>query len=463
MAFGVLSRHWSVWQASWQAERGQATGSIPGGRHTEFLPAVLEIQQAPPSPIGRAILWTILAVFTAGVLWATFGWIDIVATARGKIIPSGYSKVIQPYEAGVIAAIHVQNGQLVKQGDVLIDLDPTLNRADRDRASNEYRAAKVEAARLRALIAGSPTFEAPLDGDPQYVLLQGQLLKDQLDEFQARAASAQFLISQRKAALDQTRENLRRLVATVPMEVERAEAYGKLLAHGAVTKMDFLQAEGQLIDKTQELAGQRMKFMQDDAALAEAEKNYSVLLSEFQQSKQAELSETETKAASLVQEVTKAGQKADFQRLTTPIDGVVQQLAVHTVGGVVTPAQELLIVVPQDHPVEVEAQVENKDVGFVKNGQIVEVKVETFPFTLYGIIPGKVLSISDDAAPIEKVGLIYPTRVSMDRSTIQVEGRQVNLSPGMAVTVEIKTGQRRVIEYLLSPLLKSVKESLRER
>ena len=118
---------------------------------------------------------------------------------------------------------------------------------------------------------------------------------------------------------------------------------------------------------------------------------------------------------------------------------------------------------PQAHPVEVEAQVENKDVGFVKDGQLVEIKVETFPFTLYGTIPGKVLTVSDDAALIEKVGLIYPTRVSMDRGTIQVEGKQVHLTPGMAVTVEIKTGQRRVIEYLLSPLLKSVKESLRER
>lgn len=164
-----------------------------------------------------------------------------------------------------------------------------------------------------------------------------------------------------------------------------------------------------------------------------------------------------------MQDVTKAGQKANLQRLTTPIDGVVQQLAVHTVGGVVTPAQQLLIVVSQDHPVEVEAQVENKDVGFVKEGQPVEIKVETFPFTLYGTIPGRVLTVSDDAAAIEKVGLIYPTRVSMDRGMIQVEGKQVNLTPGMAVTVEIKTGQRRIIEYLLSPLLKSVKESMRER
>ena len=123
------------------------------------------------------------------------------------------------------------------------------------------------------------------------------------------------------------------------------------------------------------------------------------------------------------------------------------------------------MVVPQDHPVEIEAQVENKDIGFVEEGQPVEIKVETFPFTLYGTIPGRVLTVSDDAVPLdkEKGGLIYATRVSLGRSTIAVQRKDVNLSPGMAVTVEIKTGQRRIIEYLLSPLLKSVKESLRER
>ena len=161
----------------------------------------------------------------------------------------------------------------------------------------------------------------------------------------------------------------------------------------------------------------------------------------------------------------KAGQKTELQRLVSPIDGVVQQLAVHTVGGVVTPAQPLLIVVPQDYPVEVEAQFENKDIGFVKEGQPVEIKVETFPFTLYGTIPGKVLTVSDDAVPLdkEKGGLVYASRVSMDRATMQVEGKRIHLSPGMAVTVEVKTGQRQVIDYLLSPLLKSMQESLRER
>jgi len=470
MAFGVISHHWTVWRAAWQAEAEKGSGTLGGGfltpsrdHSTEFLPAVLEIQQAPPSPIGRAILWTIMAVFASGVLWAILGWIDIVATAQGKIIPNGYSKVIQPYESGVITAIHVQDGQFVKRGDILIELDPTMNRADQHRALNEYSAAKVDAARLRALIAGQSTFEPPPDSDPQQVLLQRQLLRDQVAEYQARVGTAQHLINQRQAALGQTRENIRRLEATVPMGEELAETIKQLLDQNAATKLEFIQAEQQRIDKTQELAGQRKKLLQDQSALSETESNYRAFVSEFQQTKQAELSALETKASLLTHDVTKAGQKADLQRLAAPIDGVVQQLAVHTVGGVVTPAQDLLIVVPQDNPMEVVAQVENKDVGFVKNGQIVEIKVETFPFTLYGTIPGKVLSLSDDAALIEKAGLVYPIRVSMDRSTISVEGRQVNLSPGMAVTVEIKTGQRRVIEYLLSPLLRSVKESFRER
>jgi hemolysin D len=463
----ILSRYVDVWTAAWKNERRQPERIVPQGKAAEFLPAVLEIQDAPPSPIGRAIAVTIALVFTGAILWASVSMIDIVAVAQGKIIPSGYSKVIQPviqqFESGIVAAIHVQDGQVVKKGDALIELDPTQNRADRDRVSSEYRAAKVEAARLRAVIAGKSAFDAPADGDRQYVLLQQQLLRDQMAEYRARVDASRQLIHQRRSAIDATGANVKRLEATVPIEEQRAAAYKKLLADKFVSEMDYLQFEQQRIDKKQELEGQRHQLRQNQSALAEAEKNYQALVSEFQQTKQAELSATEMKAASLAQEVVKARQRTELQRLVSPIDGVVQQLAVHTVGGVVTPAQQLMVVVPQDHPVEVEAQVENNDVGFVKEGQPVEIKVETFPFTLYGTIPGKVVSVSDDAAPIEKVGLVYPARVSLDRATIQVEGREVKLSPGMAVTVEIKTGQRRLIEFFLSPLLKSIQESARER
>ena len=199
-------RWWEVWSTAWEAERRQTATAPASGRSVEFLPAALEIQVAPPSPIGRAILWTIMALLTVSVVWASVGQIDIVATAQGKIIPNGYSKVVQPYETGVIAAIRVQDGQVVKQGEVLIEMDPTQNQADRDRASNEYRATKVEAARLQALVAGAATFVAPPDSDPQYVRLQQQLLRDQLDEFQARVDATQYIITQRMAVIDATRQ-----------------------------------------------------------------------------------------------------------------------------------------------------------------------------------------------------------------------------------------------------------------
>ncbi len=152
-----------------------------------------------------------------------------------------------------------------------------------------------------------------------------------------------------------------------------------------------------------------------------------------------------------------------IQRLASPIAGVIQQMAVHTLGGVVTPAQQLMVIVPHDHPIEVEAWIENKDVGFVSTGQPVEVKIDTFPFTTYGTVPGRILVVSRDAVQVDKVGLVYAARASLDRSAIVVDGRATPLLAGMSVSVEIKTGQRRLIEFFLSPLIRHARESLRER
>ena len=459
----IVSRYVNVWRAAKDDERRQPSRIVPQGKAAEFLPAVLEIQDAPPSPIGRAIAGIIMLVFAAGIFWSSVGTIDIVAVAQGKTIPSGYSKIVQPLDSGVITAIHVRDGVEVKKGDSLIELDPTQSSADREKASNEYHSAQLDAARLRAVLSGGTRFEVPPGSDPKLAAVQQQMLRDQVAEYQARVEAAQHTVDQRTAAVQVTKENVRRLEATVPIEEQRAQAYKKLLEDKYVSEMDYLQFEQQRIDKKQELAGQRYQLKQNQSALAEAEKNYQILISEFKKTRQQELSDAETKANSLMQEFVKASQKTGLQRLAAPIDGVVQQLAVHTVGGVVTPAQQLLVVVPKEHQLEVEAWVENKDIGFVRKGQPVEIKVESFPFTVYGIVQGKVVSVSDDAVPQEKVGLIYAARVSMDRSTMQVEGRDVRLSPGMGVTAEIKTGQRRLIEFFLSPLLKSVQESARER
>jgi hemolysin D len=260
------------------------------------------------------------------------------------------------------------------------------------------------------------------------------------------------------------------------MDNERATAFKQLVDQNIASRMEYLAAEKQRVEETQELARQKEIFGQDSAALAEAQQNYQTLISEFQKTRHDELSDQETKAASLFQERVKAAQRTGLQKLTAPIDGEVQQLAAHTIGGVVTPAQQLLVVVPFEHQLEAEVMVENKDIGFVKKGQRVELKVETFPFTRYGLIDGEIINVTTDAVQLDKSGevaksnqspqggtLVYPARVSLSKSVIQVDGKPVRLSPGMAVTAEIKTGTRRLIEFFLSPLLKSGQESLRER
>jgi hemolysin D len=453
------------------------------GQAWEFLPAVLEIEEAPPSPVGRLFTWTIMIVFAAAILWAALGTIDIVAVAQGKIIPSGHSKVIQPLESGVIRAIHVQNGQEVQEGQVLIELDTTANSADYDRLVNELQAARLDVVRLRALLAGKDTMLAPPETDPTHLAVQRQLLRDQLDEHRTRLETAKLAIEQRQQALAGTNANIDRLKEIIPLSEERAMSYQQLWQKTYVAKLQYLDAEKDRIERVQELVMQEHKRVQDSAALAEAQKQLQSISAEFKRARQNELVGAETKVASLVQEVTKARSRTQFQRLTAPIDGVVQQLVVHTLGGVVTPAQQLLVIVPKAEPLEIEAWVENKDIGFVHVGQQAEIKVAAFPFTRYGTIPALVRTLSHDAVAPEKDGampasgrtlspdagqhengaLVYAARVSLERTAIQVEGTPVALSPGMAVTVEIKTGTRRLLEYFLSPVLQAGQESVRER
>lgn len=432
-------------------------------REAEFLPAALEVLASPPSPTGRTVVWVIVSLFAVGVLWACVGRIDMVAVARGKLIPSDHSKVIQPLESGIVRAIHVRDGQDVTVGASLIELDPTVSGAEFERQAKELSAARVQIARLRALLAGENTLKSPDGADPALVALLRRMLIDQWGEHESRLEAARLLVEQRRAMAAGTQADIDRLEATVPMLTERAEAFKTLLEGGFVARMQYLEIEEQRITRVQALAMQRERLLQDRAGLAEATKQMHALEFEFRRSRLGELAEWETRAASLAQEVVKAAQRSEVQRLTAPVDGVVQELAVHTLGGVVTPAQPLMVIVPRDHPLEVDAWVENKDIGFVSVDQPVEVKLDTFPFTTYGTIPGSILVVSRDAVQVDKVGLVYAARASLERSTITVDGQAMPLLAGMSVSVEIKTGQRRLIEFFLSPLLRHARESLRER
>ncbi|HSH28647.1 MAG TPA: HlyD family type I secretion periplasmic adaptor subunit [Thiohalobacter sp.] len=437
---------------------------MKSAHETDFLPAALEIQERPPSPLGRAIVWTLMLFFTLAIVWAVFGRVDIVTTAQGKIVPSGRVKVIQPQELGRIQAIHVREGQQVKAGDLLIELDSTSTRADQTRLESELQAAEREQARLAALLA---LLEGRMDLNRVQASLAAAQDKARLrSEWkahqgrQAAFASARRSRGAEAAAIDR---NIAKLEATLPLITKRATATKRLVERSLAAETTWLELEQQRIEQRQDLASLREQRRSRLASIDELEQQARTERADFSSETMARHEEAAVKVASLRQELNKAASRNRRQQLRAPVDGVVQELAVHTLGGVVTPAQELMKLVPRDESMEVQAWLANRDVGFIQKGQSAEIKIETFPFTKYGVIDAEILDVSSDAVEDEQRGLIYAARVLMRSTTIQVNGRQVNLTPGMAVTVEVKTGTRRLIEFLLAPLLKYADEGLRER
>ena len=454
-----------------------------------FLPAALEIVETPPSPIGRTIGATIILLFCAALVWAWWGTIDIVAAATGKIVPSGRTKVIQPFETGVVRSIRVQDGQAVKAGDVLIELDPTVNAAERDHLHNDLLAEQLNIARLRAALAGGDNpvadFTPPADANPALVSAQRQLLQNQVTEYRAKVAALTRQQAQKEAEQATIAATIHKLETTIPVIQQRVDIRKTLMDKELGSKLTYFEILQLLVEQQEDLGVQKSHLQRGGSGRGRNSRNArhrpkpnigmrSPTISPRPSKKQADLR----------QDLIKAEQKTKLQLLTAPVDGVVQQLAIHTVGGVVTPAQSLLVVVPSDSRLEIEAMVSNRDIGFVHAGQEAEIKIDTFNFTRYGLLHGQVLSVSQDAVirdrkedraderglgtqnnSSEPQGqeLNYTARISLDRTQMQIDDRMVNLSPGMAATVEIKTGSRTILSYLLSPLLRYRQETLRER
>lgn len=468
---------------------------IPFGRSSEgrreelaFLPAALQIVETPPSPTGRAIVATIIVLFCAALVWASWGTIDIVASAAGKIVPSGRTKVIQPFETGVVRSIRVQDGQSVKAGDVLIELDPTVNAAERDHLHNDLLAEQLNIARLRAALGAGvdplADFTPPTDADPALITAQRQLLLNQVTEHRAKIAALARQQAQKEAEQATTTATIHKLETLIPVIQPRVDIRKTLMDKELGSKLTYFETLQLLVEQQEELSVQKSHLHETEAAAAAIRETRGQAEAEYRHTLSDDLAKAEQKASGLTQDLIKAEQKTRLQLLTAPVDGVVQQLAIHTVGGVVTPAQSLLVIVPSDSRLEIEAMVSNRDIGFVHAGQEAEIKIDTFNFTRYGLLHGEVLSVSQDAvirdrqqnrpydwalgAPNDTSEpkdqeLNYSARISLDRTKMQIDDRMVNLSPGMAVTVEINTGSRVILSYLLSPLLRYRQETLRER
>ncbi len=496
-----MTNFFELLREAWR-ERGKLGDGSKQQGLSEFMPAALELQETPPNPLVRWLAWTLITLFILTLLWAIFGKVDVVASAEGKIIPGSRVKQIQPLDKGVIKAIHVKEGQYVKEGDPLIELDRTITAADQARMQQELHNASLNLAgseALQALIADQQNTAEKNSQQPKNqqhqkihqrinqhkkpvaaselalvidekltlsaseILLHQQKTWEQWQQYQAQLSSLHSALTKAQSEKIANLETIKKLEQTLPMVTKRATALHSLYQKNMASEAEYLELEQQRIERTQDLATQQQIQQQLIAAINEAQQQINALKADTSSKLLAQIADSRNQLATITEELVKARDMNDKQILYAPVSGYVQQLAVNTIGGVVTEAQQLMIVVPEEENLEVQVMLGNQDIGFVQNNMPAEIKIHTFPFTKYGLIDATVTHISDDAILDEKLGLVYAMHLKMHKSTIRVETKDVKLIPGMAVTAEVKTTQRRVIEYFLSPLLKYKQESIRER
>jgi hemolysin D len=437
--FFLLAHYWKTFARFWK-NRDQLGGNLFKEQEAEFLPAALEIQETPVSPTLRvtAKVLVLLIVFLVG--WAVFGRMDIVVNATGEVIPHDRTKTIAAVETASVKALHVVEGQAVKKGDLLIELDASASDAEHDKAESNSTEASLQIARSRAMISAIESRRPP-----QLPAIAG-ISKQKLLETQGHLQSQyrDFITK-----LQRTEGAITRYSEALPLITQQADDYRELSRNHDVPVHAYLEKEQARVD----LEGQ----------LTDAKNQRAALIAETKRVAYDGQADADRVLGAAQQDAVRNAAHSKLLRLTSPVDGTVQQLTVFTVGGVVPAAQPLMKIVPREDTIEVEAMLENKDIGFVDEGQGASVKIDAYEYTKYGVIPAKVIHVSRDAIKDEKKGLLYSVILALDKSSISVKGHDMPVTAGMSVRADIKTGSRRVIEYFLSPLLQHKRESLNER
>lgn len=456
----LLRRYAQVFRHAW-SRRAALTPARLKETEAEFLPAALAIQMRPVSALGRSVTGALIVLMLLLLAWSVLGKIDIVANAQGKVIPSDYTKVLASVEVARVSQIHVQEGQRVHKGDLLIELDVSQIESERDKARDEAQLAYVQILRSQALLKGlaqdtPPVIVAP-DWVPSEWLHQGR-------------RQLQDIWQDHRAKLERLKLQIGRYEAQLPLVAQRAQDYRALASQRDVSEHAWMEKEQAYLELTGQL---------NDARMAA-----SNLTLELIRTTQEELLQATKVWSSSRHEEQRARSRIDLLKILAPIDGTVQQLTVHTVGGVVNAVQPLMLIVPTQHPVEFEAFVENRDIGFIHPQQSARIKIDAYDYTKYGALSARVLSVSQDAIDPTGMGasqnlgrdeaavldgkrpnenLRYTVRLALDESALNINGVRKPITPGMSGSVEILTGERRVIEFVISPLLRHAQESLHER
>jgi hemolysin D len=460
----------------------------------EFLPAALEIVETPPSPIAMSLVIAICSLFAGSVVWSYFGWLDIYAVAPGKVLPRGGSKVVQSLEAGRVVSIHAKNGGVVQRGDILIELDNVELASERDAQAHENEVASAEASRRRAVIASARYWDMrPIQIDFganvgwEVRRREENVLEADLSELKSKAESLAAQYAEKAA----TREKLAATIAArekvVELAKERVAIRETLDEKGVGARVQTIEALQQYQSQIQLNIGDRGELVETEAAMQSLHRKMNENITQFIADQSQRLADAEHKRDHAYDDLMKAETKLSRALLRSSIDGTVQQLVVSSVGQVVSSGQVLLTIVPKDSELEVEALVANSDIGFVKEGQPAVIKVDSFPFTRYGTLDGLVERVSRDAVDeraamnlndaanaakpqsvppagaIKTQDLVFPTTIKLSRNSVTVGENKIDLMSGMGVVVEIKTGQRRVIDYLMSPLREVVSQAAKER
>jgi len=459
----------SVVVARWHQIRGLIAAEKARARllvrteETAFLPSALEIIERPISPTARAAGWLLMAGLLLVIAWLSFGKIDVVASTGGRIVPGDEVKLIQSAEPGTIRAIFVSENQMVRAGQPLVELNPVLVGAEAEQARDALRTAQLDVARDSAVLAaldGHPLEIAAPPGTPSEVIVaQTALARDTLRGIQeaegARAADRRSAIASHAEAVQQ----VAKLDQTLPLLDIELGVYEELLSKGFVAKMKVLEMRRQRLaaakDRDIALATVRRAGADADAATHASRQSRADARSKLLADLVRARSETELR----LEELTKVGERSRLQRLLSPADGSVTQLGIHTIGGVVEVAKPLMIIVPTNSKLKAEVNILNKDIGLIRVGQPVVLKLAAFPFTRYGTINGHVESIASDAVDDRRLGLVYPARIALDQSLPGREGVRGRLLAGMEVTADIRTGRRTLMSYLLSPIEATVRQA----
>lgn len=452
---GVWSRHLAVLKAAWAGRAGLR--DVPRtADEAAFLPAALSLQATPPHPAPRRLALVLCALFAAAVIGSILGRVDVVVVAPGRIVVSEGTKTVQPLGAAVVRRVHVRDGDEVEAGQLLVELDATEALADRGglRAQRDETAAELQRSSvlLEALAGGrDPQAAARALGSRE-----ADRLLAQWREIAGRGEQLAAEQRRREAELETVRRAIARLEAVLPLAQRREADFQGLAAQGFVSGHAGQDRERERIELERELALQHSRLAEAEAAVQAGERTIAAALAATRRELSDRRDEALTRQALLAQEAAKAEQRHALTRLTAPVAGTVQQLAVHTEGGVVSPAQPLMVIVPRAAPLQAEVTVLNKDIGELRIGQTARVKLEAFPFTRHGTVEARLSRIAADAVVDERLGAVFQATVTLDRDAIESQGQRFRLGPGMTLTAEIAAGRRPVIDYFLG----GVKERL---